>query len=130
MKPEQLNGANLAFLGDAYYELFIRRYLLEKNITNQKELQKLSVTYVSAKVHHQIISELSSMFTAEENVIFKRGRNHKYHGFRKNLNKEEYLSSSGFEAVIGYLYLKGNFERLNELLTRSIEIIETGNSHE
>jgi ribonuclease-3 family protein len=130
MKVEQLNGANLAFIGDAYYELFIRRHLLEKKITNQKELQKLSVTYVSAKAHHQIISKLSSMLTAEEEAIFKRGRNHKFHGFRKNLKKEEYLSSSGFEAVIGYLYLKGNFERLNELLERSIEIIEIGNSNE
>lgn len=129
MKAEQLNGANLAFIGDAYYELYIRRYLLEKDITNQNELKRLSVSYVSASAQHLIVSKLTEL-NDEEIAIFKRGRNHKFRGFRKNLNKEEYLNSTGFEALIGYHYLKGNFERLDELLKRAVAIIETEKNHE
>ncbi|MFY9422552.1 MAG: ribonuclease III domain-containing protein [Bacilli bacterium] len=123
MKAELLNGANLAFIGDAYYELFIRRRLLEKEITNQNELQKLASGYVSAKAQHLVVSKLVDL-SPEEIAIFKRGRNHKFRGFRKNLKKEEYLNSTGFEALIGYHYLKGNFQRLHELLDFAVAVIE------
>ncbi|HHZ11572.1 MAG TPA: Mini-ribonuclease 3 [Acholeplasmataceae bacterium] len=129
MKPEMLNGANLAFIGDAYYELQIRRHLLEMDITNQNELQKKTSGYVSAKAQSLIVSKLSDL-SPEEVAIFKRGRNHKFRGFRKNLNKEEYLNSTGFEALIGYHYLKGNGERLEELLNFAISVIETEGNHE
>lgn len=123
MKAELLNGANLAFIGDAYYELFIRRRLLEKEITNQNELQKLASGYVNAKAQHLVVSKLVDL-SPEEIAIFKRGRNHKFRGFRKNLKKEEYLNSTGFEALIGYHYLKGNFQRLHELLDFAVAVIE------
>jgi ribonuclease-3 family protein len=125
MKPELLNGANLAFIGDAYYELYIRHHLLEKSITNQHELQRLSVEYVSARAHNIIVHGLEENFSEEEAGIFKRGRNHKYNISRKNLNREEYLNSSGFEALIGYLYLKEDYQRLEFILNRAVEIIET-----
>jgi ribonuclease-3 family protein len=124
MKPELLNGANLAFIGDAYFELFIREYLINKQITNQKELHQLAVKYVSATAHHVIIQKLEPSLSQEELIIFRRGRNHKYHVSRKNIKMDEYLSSSGFEALIGYLYLKGEQERLNEILQQAIQIIE------
>ena len=127
MKPELLNGANLAFIGDAYYELFIRNHLLQKNITNQHELQKLATKFVSAKGHNMIVQGLENFFTEEEVNIFKRGRNHKYQLSRKNVNKAEYLNSSGFEAVIGYLYLKQANARLEEILNLAINIIEGKN---
>jgi len=125
MKPELLNGANLAYIGDAYYELYIRKYLMTKSITNQNDLHKLSVNYVSAKGHNKIVHQIE--FTEEEMTIFKRGRNHKYNVSRKNLNRDEYLNSSGFEAVIGYLYLKEDFNRLREILEQGIRIIEEQN---
>lgn len=124
MKPELLNGANLAYIGDAYYELFIRNYLIHKNYTNQNELHKLSVKYVSAKGHSMIVEKIQSSFNEEEMNIFKRGRNHKYNVSRKNLNRDEYLNSSGFEALIGYLYLKEDKPRLEEILNQAIKIIE------
>ncbi|MGD9887082.1 MAG: Mini-ribonuclease 3 [Bacilli bacterium] len=127
MKPELLNGANLAYIGDAYFELFIREYLINKQITNQKELHKLSVSYVSASAHQKIITKLEQELTEEEMIIFKRGRNHKYHLSRKNVKLDEYLNSSGFEALIGYLYLKKDLDRLKFITNKAITIIEDKN---
>ena len=123
MKTELLNGANLAYIGDAYYELFIRKYLLTCNVTNQNELHNRTVKYVSAKSHNLIVGELAKNLTEEEINIFRRGRNYKYRS-RKNINRNEYLNSSGFEAVIGYLYLKEEFDRLNLLINMAIKLIE------
>jgi len=125
IKPELLNGANLAFIGDAYYELYIGKYLIDKQITNQNLLHKLAVKYVSAKGHNKIVIGLMDQFTEAELVIFKRGRNHSSGANRKKLS--EYLSSSGFEAVIGYLYLTKQEERLHQLIDKAIRIIEEEN---
>ena len=123
MNPNQLNGANLAYIGDAYYELAIRKYLLTKNITNQKELHKQAINYVSAKSHHQIIEEFVQNLDEKELEIFKRGRNYKYRS-HKNISRNEYLSSSGLEALIGYLYLSENCLRLNKVIEKIITLIE------
>ena len=125
IKPELLNGANLAFIGDAYYELYIRKYLIDKQITNQNLLHQLAVKYVSAKGHNKIVIGLMDQFTEAELVIFKRGRNHSSGANRKKLS--EYLSSSGFEAVIGYLYLTKQEERLHQLINKAIRIMEEEN---
>ena len=65
MKYNLLNGANLAYIGDAYYELQVRKYLLDKNVTNNKELKKLGVKYVSASAHALIYSKIKDCFTDE-----------------------------------------------------------------
>lgn len=127
MIPEMLNGADLAFVGDAYYELQIRMYLLEKGITNPNKLHKQATNYVSASAHSKIIKVIREMFTEDEENIFKRGRNYNYKHNRKNLKMDEYLASSGFEAVIGYLFLKDNKERLKQIIEKSIKIIEDTN---
>lgn len=119
-----LNGADLAYIGDAYYELEIRKYLLSCGITKNKDLKEKSVTFVSAYAHQIICNKLTDLFTEEEQSIFKRGRNGAPLNRRKNLNMQEYLVSSGFEAVIGYLYLKGDVLRLNFLINTAISIIE------
>ena len=126
MKTDLLNGANLAFIGDAYYELVIRKHLLDKGITNQNALHKECVKYVSAQSHYNIVKKMEekNFFNDIEEGIFKRGRNHSYHIQRKNLNYNEYIVSSGFEAVIGYLYLEGNFDRLNEVIDFAIKCVE------
>ena len=129
MKPELLNGANLSYIGDAYYELVTRKYCLDKGKTIQQELHKMSVKYVSAKAHAEIIERMKeeSFLTEEEVSIYKRGRNHTLNANRKNLKLGEYSASSGFEAVVGYLYLKGDFSRLDEIIRFSIETIEGKN---
>lgn len=124
MDPALLNGANLAFIGDAYFELYIRRYLLSQGITNQNQLHKECVKYVSARGHSVIVDEIKVLLTEEELNVFKRGRNARSLSRRSNVNLQEYLQSSGFEAVIGYLYLKENFPRLREIIDLAIKIIE------
>src|SRR5690554_289219 len=126
MKVDLLNGANLAYIGDAYFELFIRKYLLLRRITNLNDLHNRAVQYVSAKSHNMIIGELVKILNKEEMNIFKRGRNYKYRS-RKNANRIEHINSTGFEAVIGYLYLKEDFSRLNYLIDHAIALIEAHN---
>lgn len=110
-----LNGSNLAYIGDAYYELRVRLYLISKGITKDKELNKKSIEYVSANAHFEIYEKIKETFTEEEQKIFLRGRNSAPNNHRKNLDRGKYIVSSGLEAVIGYLYLKGDFERLDYL---------------
>jgi len=125
-----MNGADLAYIGDAYYELKIREYLLSLGITKNKELKQMSVLFVSATAHHIIIHKMMDELTQDELSIYKRGRNNAPKNRRKNLDYNEYLSSTGFEAVIGYLYLKQDYIRLAELINKSIDIIkEYQNEH-
>ena len=119
-----MNGADLAYLGDAYYELRIREYLLSQGITKNNELKKQGVKYVSASAHHLIMHSLILELNEEEQNIYKRGRNNAPKNKRKNLNYLEYISSTGFEAIIGYLYLKGDYQRLDYLIDKAIKIIK------
>lgn len=120
MNYDLLSGADLAFIGDAYYELYIRNYVLHKGYTKLRDLHTHCVEYVSRTSQNKIILKLMEELTEEEKNIFRRGRNFDYK------NKDgEYVNASGFEAVIGYLYLKQENERLQYIISRSIEIIET-----
>lgn len=124
-----LNGSNLAYIGDAYYELKIRTYLLSTGLTKTKDLQKASLALVSAKAHHQIYYKIHTLLNDEEKQIFKRGRNAQ-HSPRKNINLVEHAISSGFEAVIGYLYLKKDWPRLDFLITAAINASKDVNTDE
>ena len=116
-----LNGSNLAYIGDAYYELRVRLYLINKGITKDKELKKASIEYVSANAHFEIYERIKETFTEEEHKIFLRGRNSAPNNHRKNLDRGKYVVSSGLETVIGYLYLKGDFERLDYIFNLIFE---------
>ena len=117
MKQYQLlNGSNLAYIGDAYYELKVREYLINKGITKANELRKISIKYVSASAHQKIYEEIKDLLTEEESKVFLRGRNNAPSGHRKNVDRAAYLVSTGLEAVIGYLYLSKNEERLEYLI--------------
>lgn len=124
MKYNLLNGSNLSYIGDAYYELEIRKYLIGKNITKNKELRKISIEFVSASAHAYIFENIKDELTEEEMNVFTRGRNASTIGHRKNVDRKEHAVSSGYEAVLGYLYLKEDFIRLEYLIKKSIEIVE------
>lgn len=124
MKYNLLNGSNLSYIGDAYYELEIRKYLIGKNITKNKELRKISIEFVSASAHAYIFENIKDELTEEEMDVFTRGRNASTIGHRKNVDRKEHAISSGYEAVLGYLYLKEDFIRLEYLIKKSIEIVE------
>ena len=112
----------LAYLGDAIYEVYIRKYLIDKNIVKVDNLQKEAIKYVSAKSQSKIINDLieNNILTEEELEIFYRARNHKGTRHPKNTDIVTYKHSTGFEAIIGYLYLE-NKERLNKIINIILE---------
>ena len=113
---KQLSSIALAFVGDAVYSLYVRQKLVESNDSKTGELNKISSEIVCAKAQSKRIIELMSILTEEEIAIFKRARNAKKGAKAKNASVVEYNNSTGFEAVLGYLYLTGNSQRLEYIL--------------
>ena len=113
-----INVITLAYIGDAVYEVYVREYLIKKGIAKVEELQKESVKYVSAKSQCKILSYLieNNLLTEIELDVVKRGRNYKRTSHPKNTDIITYKMSSGFEAMIGYLYLNNDKDRLNEIM--------------
>ena len=114
----------LAYIGDAVYDLIIRTVVVEKANRPANELHRITVKYVSAEAQSRIVETLMSSFTEEELSVYRRGRNSKPHTMSKNASPSDYLKATGFEAVIGYLYLQDKMERVLELVKRGTESLE------
>ena len=115
----------LAYLGDTVYESYIREHLIRQNMNRKvNNLHKLAIQYSKAKEQATIIHEIENELTEEEMKIFKRGRNQKSHTAPKNADIIDYKYATGFEALIGYLYLGEEKERLEYIIQKGIEIIE------
>lgn len=121
-----LNALALAYMGDAVLEQRIREHLLLAGGVKPHRLHKEATTYVSAKaqanVVHRMIEE--NYLTEEELAVFRRGRNAKSGSVPKNTDVRTYKNSSGFEAVLGSLFLLEQHERVNKIIDYAIEIIE------
>ena len=119
------SGNVLAFIGDGVLTLQVREYLVEKGITNTKYLQEKSVAFVSAKAQANFIQYLldKKVLNDTEISMFKRGRNAKSHHNPKNTEMIDYRRSTGVEALVGYLYLKKDKERLDEIMQKVKDII-------
>lgn len=120
MDINTINIVTLAYLGDAIYEVYIREKLINKGLAKVEELTKVATQYVSAKGQATILKDLTdkNYFTEEELDIIKRGRNYKRSSHPKHTDVVTYKHSTGFEALIGYLYLSKNLERLTEILNQ------------
>lgn len=114
----------LAYIGDAVYEVYVRKHIMENSHEQVNKLHKKAIKYVSAKAQAHIIQVLENKFTQVEQAIFKRGRNAVSNTVPKNTDVITYKIATGFEAVIGYLYLNNETERLDYILKESIDIIE------
>ena len=115
-----LSPLHLAYIGDAVYELLVRTVVLSKKIP-VKELHKLSTDYVKAKAQSDIVHKLEEYLTEEEKAIVIRGRNAKSNSIAKNATVIDYKYATGFEALIGYLYLTENMDRIGEIFRLIIE---------
>lgn len=115
-----LSPLQLAYIGDAVYELFIRTFLIGTKNIPVNELHKEAVEYVKAKAQADITHYLEDKLTEEEWQIVKRGRNAKSGSAPKNANPLDYRYATGFETLIGYLYLNGNYERILEIFAMII----------
>lgn len=105
----------LAFLGDAVLELLVRSHLLAQSRLPAAKLHKNAIKMVSAKSQFAALPILRPMLTAKEEDIFRRGRNTNKGTTAKNAEIEEYRASTGIEAVFGWLYLRGDEERISQL---------------
>ncbi len=112
---------SLAFVGDGVYSLMIREYLVTQKRYPLNILNKLSVSYVSAKGQFMASNLIMDILTDNEIAIFKRGKNASKATVSKNATVEEYRASTGFECLIGYLRLSDNQKRIDELVRYIIE---------
>lgn len=120
-EAKNLNPQVLAFVGDSVYTLFVRTMLAEKFDVKSGKLHTLANEYVKAGGQSDALEKILEILTEEELAIFKRARNYKTHSVAKNANVIDYKRATGFEAVVGYIYLIGNYERLNQILTLCIK---------
>ena len=123
-KADLLNMKPLAltFVGDCVYELYIRNFLITEKYRDVNELHRKSVFYVKAKAQAYILHTLEEELTEDEQNFVRRGRNAHPHTVPKNANVIDYRYATAYEALIGYLYLSGNSERLRYILEKSVKI--------
>lgn len=114
-EARQLSPLQLAYVGDAVYELFIRHLILNRKKISVHELHKTSIKYVKAKGQREIVFKIKDRLTEEEWNIVKRGRNAKSGTIPKNADVQDYKYATGFEALIGSLYLLKRYDRLTEV---------------
>ena len=119
LEAAQLNPVALAFVGDTVYSLYVRERLALSGCGKVSQLQKVAAQVVSAKGQSEFLDKLLPNFTEEEAEIFRRGKNAKKATKSKSASSLEYNRSTGLEAVLGYLYLTGEEERIRELLSFS-----------
>ncbi len=110
----------LAYMGDTVFELYINSMLVCKGNTSVNNLHRRSVGYVSAKSQASSIHKIMNKLTEEAKEVVRRGRNAKSATVPKNTDISEYRYATGFESLIGYLYLEGRFERLTEIIRMTI----------
>lgn len=114
-EPNQYSPLVLAYMGDAVYELYTRKYLVSKANTQVDKLHKAAVKIVKAEAQNEAFRKIESCLTDEETAVFKRGRNTKS-AVPKHSSVSEYRTATGLEALIGYIYMKGDTERLEYLM--------------
>ena len=121
-----INGIALAFEGDAVYSTYIRRHLIFQGLTKPNQLHREATKYVSAKAQANLISLMleEGILTEKEEDIYKRGRNANSHTKAKNADIVTYRMSTGFEAVMGYLHMTEEIERLEELIDWCVKRVE------
>ncbi|MFU0824326.1 Mini-ribonuclease 3 [Clostridium sp.] len=122
-EAKQLNPLVLAFVGDSAYEVCIRTYLVtnNRNISAHK-LHLKTISFVKAHSQSEFMKSIENQLNEDELTIYKRGRNAKSGTVPKNADVQEYRIATGFEAVIGFLYLTNQLDRLNELLNVIINL--------
>ena len=121
-KPSMYSPLTLAYVGDSVYEVYVRAFLLKNGNLPTNRLHKESIKFVSAEAQSSFMEKLEPLLTEEEEAVYKRGRNAKSYTVPKHAQLIDYKRATGFEALIGYLYLNKNQERIDELMKIIFEI--------
>ena len=125
INANQISPLSLAYIGDAVYELYVRSYIMHSVNMPVSKLHKAATKYVSAKSQARIYHMIKDRLTEEETEVFKRGRNAHSYTSAKNADIIEYRTSTGLEALIGYVYIKKDTARLEEIISMCIHSAET-----
>lgn len=126
MKIENLNEVNttaLAYMGDAVYEQAVREHIISRGSYNVNNMHRTATGFVKASAQAEIIKTLFDELTEQEQRLVKRARNRKYATKAKNADPVTYKWATAFEALVGYLYLAEDSQRLQWILSRAIDII-------
>ena len=126
-----MDGAALAFIGDAVYEIYVRKHVLaEAGSGHQSMALKVdalhhgTVQFVNAEAQALAIKAMADDLTEEEQAVVRRARNHKPHSVPKHADVMDYKWATAFEALVGYLYLTGETEEMEKVIRRAITVIE------
>lgn len=111
----------LAYIGDAIYDLIIRTLIVKQGNSRPEKMHKRASALVKASAQAEMIERLLPMLTEEEHAIYKRGRNAKSYTMAKNATMLDYRKATGFEALMGYLYLKEDMSRLIDLVKTGLD---------
>lgn len=122
LSPEQYSPLTLAYIGDAIYEIYIRTMIVTRANATVHLLHEKSSALVRAGKQSEIVGILEPLFTEKERQVYHRGRNAKAYTKAKNAGILEYRRATGLEAVMGYLYLKGDLDRIRELLAAGLGV--------
>ena len=114
----------LAYIGDAIYDVVIRTIVVEKGNKSSGDLHKTAIRYVNAGTQAAMIEALAEELTEDETAVYKRGRNAKSQSTAKNASVGDYRKATGFEALMGYLYLTDRFDRIFELVEKGLELTD------
>ena len=128
--PHLVSPLALAYLGDAVYDLFVRQYVLSRPSRRPNQLHRETTRFVSAKAQAQAVRRVEPELTDEEKDMLRRGRNAKSHAAPKNTDVLDYRHSTGFECLIGYLYLMRRYERLETLLRLAMDLAPSAQAGE
>ena len=119
-RPELLNPLVLAYIGDAVYELYVRIYIAKKGELKTNALHRASIAFVCAKAQANILDKIEEKLNEEELNIVRRDTNAHSNTIPKNASIADYKKATAFEALIGYLFLKNDIKRLEEIVELSV----------
>lgn len=119
---QMLNPLVLAYVGDSVYDTFVRTLLVSGGYGHVAKLHKMSIEFVKAKAQADILGKINVLLTSEEQDVVRRGRNTKSATIPKNADISDYRYATGFEALIGFLYLTGRIDRLMEVIGMIVEV--------
>ncbi|MDD3185240.1 MAG: ribonuclease III domain-containing protein [Anaerostipes sp.] len=124
MDPRTYSPLGLAYIGDGIYEIVIRTLVISKGNMSVNKYHHASSEYVKAAAQAQLYKEIEDILTEEEMAVYKRGRNAKSVTMAKNATMADYRMATGVEALMGFLYLSGNEQRIIELVKKGFKIGE------
>ncbi|MGI6678219.1 MAG: Mini-ribonuclease 3 [Dehalobacterium sp.] len=124
IQPKQLPALTLAYIGDAVYELWVRKHLIHQGCVRVNALHHQAIKYVNAAAQSELMGLLEPILDDQELRIFKKGRNAKSGRQPKNMDMIDYRRATGLEALVGYLYLLNKQEKLEQIFTILVEMVE------